>query len=154
MTLDELGEYGMAQLNEEEIERFLGSHSLGVLGLSTENGPYMLPMSYGYDGGTRLYFFYVVGEKSKKETLSKQAESASFLVYSAETMFNWRSVFLNGKLRKLPEDKRATLSEQQHPKWRPELFTTASEDGQTQLYEFRIKDWTGITHTGLPPSFY
>lgn len=32
-----------------------------------------------------------------------------------------------------------------------ELFDAASETEKTRLYEFRIQNWTGIRHTGLPP---
>lgn len=154
MTIDELGKYGMEQMDDEAIEAFLSTQSLGVLGLPTENSPYLLPMSYGYEGGSRLYFFYVVGSESRKVDLSERAETASFLVYSAETLFNWRSVFLTGTIQQLPEGQRADLTEGQIPDWRPELFETASETEATQFYEFRAKEWTGISHTGLPPGFH
>lgn len=154
MTVDELGEYGMERLDDEEVEGFLSSHSLGVLGLPTGNEPYLIPMSYGYEGGTQLYFFFVEGDQSRKAELSTQAESATFLVFTAETMFNWRSVSLTGTIQQLPDEERANLTDDQIPGWRPELFDTASETEQTSLYEFRIDDWTGLKHTGLPPGFY
>lgn len=153
MTIDELSEYGMHRMDDDEVEGFLASHSLGVLGLSTEGAPFLIPMSYGFDGGSRLYFFFVVGRESRKAELASEAESASFLVYSAETLFNWSSVLLTGTLRRLPEEKRSDLSEAHAPGWRPELFEAASETEETQLYEFRIREWTGIRHTGLPPGF-
>lgn len=154
MTVDQLGEYGVDRMGDDEVEGFLSSQSLGVLGLPAEGEPYLLPMSYGYGGGGRLYFFYVAGEGSRKADLTRRAETASFLVYSAETAFIWRSVLLTGTIQKLPEEKRATLRRDQSPTWRPELFKTASEAEGTQLYEFRIEDWTGIKQTDLPPAFY
>lgn len=154
MTLDELENYGMAELTDEEVESFLSSHSLGVLGLPTENVPYLIPMSYGYEGGVNLYFFFVSGTESRKEALATAGEQASFLVYSAETMFQWRSVLLEGSIRQLSGDDRAELTEETSPKWRPELFEQASESERTQVYEFDIEEWSGIKHTGLPPSLY
>ena len=153
MTVDELGQHGMEQMEDDEVEAFLASHSLGVLGLPAEEAPYLVPMSYGYEGGTSLYFFYVLGAKSRKADLSDRAESASFLVYSTETMFNWRSVFLTGTIRQLSEDDRTELARTQIPAWRPELFETASETEDTRLYEFEIEEWSGIKYTGLPPGF-
>ncbi len=153
MTVEELEEYGMERMEDERVERFLSSHSIGVLGLPTEDAPYLLPMSYGYDGGTRLYFYFIVSEKSRKVELLEQAETASFLVYAAETMFNWQSVSLTGTVQELSDKKRAELSGDQEPRWRPEFFDTASETERTRLYEFRVDDWTGIEHASLPPGF-
>lgn len=154
MTVDELRDYGMHQMDDSEIEGFLAAQSLGVLGLPTGRAPYLLPMSYGFDRESRLYFFYLVGSRSRKAELSERAETASFLVYSAETMFNWESAFLRGAIRKVPEEKRSSVAETMTPTWRPELFETASETEETRLYEFRIEEWTGIRHTGLPPRLF
>jgi nitroimidazol reductase NimA-like FMN-containing flavoprotein (pyridoxamine 5'-phosphate oxidase superfamily) len=151
MTVDELGEYGMDRLDDEEITGFLSARNMGVLGLPTAAEPYLLPMSYGFAGGRSLYFFYVVGADSRKADLSAGADSASFLVYSAETMFNWESVLLEGTLHELPDEKRAELEDAAIPGWRPELFQAASESEETLIYEFRIEEWAGVRHTGLPP---
>lgn len=35
--------------------------------------------------------------------------------------------------------------------WRPSFFEAASRSGEIKVYEFRIDDWTGIKHQGLPP---
>ena len=154
MTVDELSEYGMQQMSDEEVEGHLSSHSLGILGLSTDGAPYLLPMSYGYDGGSRLYFYYVMGPRSRKDELSARAETASFLVYSAETLFIWRSVLLTGSLQPLPAEQRGKLTEAEMPTWRPKLFETASEEEESQIYEFRIEEWTGIKQNELPPGFF
>ncbi len=153
MTVEELEEYGMERMEDDRVERFLSSHSLGVLGLPTEDEPYLLPMSYGYDGGARLYFYFIVSDQSRKVKLLEQAETVSFLVYAAETMFNWQSVSLTGTVEELPAEKRAELTGKQEPRWRPEFFETASETERTRLYEFRIDDWAGIEHASLPPGF-
>ena len=153
MTVDELSNYGMQRMDDEEIESFLTMQSQGVLGLPTDGAPYLLPMSYGFDGGSQLYFYYIIGAQSRKEELSTQAETASFLVYSAE-MFHWRSVLLTGTLQKLPEEEKANLTEGQTPTWRPELIETASETEETRFYVFQIEERTGIRHDIQPPTIY
>jgi len=153
MTIDELEAYGMERMDDEEIEQFLSMQSMGVLGLPTEDEPYLLPMSYGFDGGSRLYFFYLVGEESRKAELSERSESASFLVYSAETAFHWRSVVLAGTLRELSEDESETVTDAQTPTWRPKLIQAASETERTRFWEFSIEDATGIRHDALPPGY-
>lgn len=151
MTVDELSDYGMERMNDEEIESFLMTQSQGVLGLPTEDAPYLLPMSYGFTGGSQLYFFYVVGDQSRKEELSSQGATATFLVYNAE-MFHWRSALLVGTIRRLSEEERANLQEDQTPTWRPELIETASETEETRFYEFQIEERTGIRHDMQPPT--
>ncbi|WP_256392702.1 pyridoxamine 5'-phosphate oxidase family protein [Natronoarchaeum rubrum] len=153
MTIDELGEYGMERMDDEEIERFLSMQSMGVLGLPTEDEPYLIPLSYGFDGGSQLYFFYLVGEESRKADLSERADSASFLVYSAETAFHWRSVFLTGSLRELSQDEGETMTDDQTPTWRPKLIEAAGETERTRFWEFSIEEVAGIRHDAQPPGY-
>ena len=153
MTIDDLGEYGMVRMDDEEIRAFLSSQSVGVLGLPADGAPSMRPMSFGFDGESRLYLLYVLGSGSRKAQLSERTEVARFLVYSAETAFNWRSVLLTGKLRKVPEDEEEAVQNSVTMAWRPDLFRTAGEAENTELYEFRIDEQVGIKHAGLPPGF-
>lgn len=153
MTVEELEKYGMEQMKDKQVEAFLSSQSLGILGLPTNDAPYLVPMSYAYDGGTRLYFFFIVGERSRKVELAEKAENASFLVFSAETLFNWRSAHLTGTIERLPDEKRTELPDGQQPAWRPSVLETASEMEATKLYGFEMESWTGIEHSGLPPGF-
>ncbi|MEY7851101.1 pyridoxamine 5'-phosphate oxidase family protein [Natrarchaeobius sp. A-rgal3] len=153
MTVDELAEYGMERMDDDDIVSFLSTRSFGVLGLSTEATPYLIPMSYGFDGESRLYFGYVVGSESRKADLSERAGAASFLVYNAETMFHWRSVLATGSLRALPPDETSSATAVEGPMWRPELLETASEEAGNQYYELQIEEWTGIRHAIEPPSF-
>ena len=80
MTVDELGAYGLERLSDDEINAFLANQRMGVLGLPTGDGPYMLPLSFGFDGESRLYFTYVLGGGSRKARLSDRADDASFPV--------------------------------------------------------------------------
>lgn len=154
MAIDELTHFGIDEMTDEEIEGFLSSQSMGTLGFPTDTEPYLIPMSYGYNEGSRLYFYFVGSNGSRKIELADQAKTATFLVYSAETAFNWESVRLTGTIQKLPRDRRGDIAETATPTWRPELFETASKSLETQIYEFQIEEWTGIRHTGLPPGFY
>ncbi len=153
MTIDELEAYGMERMDSEEIEQFLSIQSMGVLGLPTSDEPYLVPLSYGFDGGSRLYFFYLVGEESRKAELSERSESASFLVYSAETAFHWRSVVLSGTLRELSADESEAVTDAQMPTWRPNLIEAAGETERTRFWEFSIEDATGIRHDAQPPGY-
>ncbi|MFC4541418.1 pyridoxamine 5'-phosphate oxidase family protein [Halosolutus amylolyticus] len=152
MSVDELREYGLAEMTDDEIRNFLSNRKMGVLGLPGEDGPYLLPLSFGYDGDRRLYFTYLLGAGSRKEAMSNAADTASFLVFAVDTMYNWQSVLLSGSIAAVPESEWDDLEEIMGDVWRPDLFETASLSGEVAVYEFRIDDRTGIKHQGLPPA--
>jgi nitroimidazol reductase NimA-like FMN-containing flavoprotein (pyridoxamine 5'-phosphate oxidase superfamily) len=152
MSLDELEAAGMVRMDDGEIRDFLRNQKTGVLGLPDEDGPYMIPMSYSYDGESRLYFSFVLGASSRKEELSDRAERARFLVYQATSPFNWRSVVLDGTIAAVTDAEWDDLKEEISVVWRPELFERAEPTRGAQVYEFRVDDRVGIKHTGLPPA--
>jgi hypothetical protein len=154
MTLDELEAYDMVRMTAEEIDGYLTSQSVGVLGLPTDGPPSLRPMSFGYDAdAARLYFLYVLGSESRKEELSRHAETARFLVYTAETPFNWRSVLLTGRLGEVPGDEREHAEAVLAEAWRPDVFERASASESTKLYRFDVEERVGMKHLGLPPGF-
>lgn len=153
MTVDGLSEYGIERMSDTNIHGFLSSQSVGVLGLPTGTVPMMRPLSFWFDGDSTLYFVYVHSGDSKKEKLSQQAEMARFLVYSAETPFNWRSVLLTGSIGEVPESDRRAVLDAMEIRWRPDLFEQANVSEPTVLYQFAIRDQAGIKHLGLPPGF-
>jgi nitroimidazol reductase NimA-like FMN-containing flavoprotein (pyridoxamine 5'-phosphate oxidase superfamily) len=153
MTIEELSAYGMERMDAEEIHQLLATKSLGVLGLPTTGAPSMRPMTFSFDGKSTIYFVYVLGSRSRKESLTSQADAARFLVYSVETMFNWRSVLLTGPLGEIPADERDRLEATIEVPWRPELFERATASETTALYQLEIEDRVGIKHIGLPSGF-
>ena len=81
MSVDAVAESDIDHLSDEEIREFLRDEGVGVLGLPAEEAPYLLPMSFGYDGESTLYFvFLLFGSESRKELLSERAGRARFLV--------------------------------------------------------------------------
>lgn len=153
MTVEELAEYGVNRMDDAEIRDFLLNQGMGVLGLPSEDVPYLLPMSFGFDGESRLYFTYVLGGSSRKDRLSSRNESARFLVYSADTMFVWESVLLTGTLVEAPEDEWDDIRDALAVAWQPDLFRAASRVEDVKVYRFEIDERSGIKHVGLPPGF-
>lgn len=153
MTLDELGEFGLVRMDDAEIRGFLGARGVAVLGLPTDGVPYLLPLSYGFDGDRTLYFTYVLGAESRKRELTESGTEASALVYSAESKYNWESVNMTGTIAELPEDEWDANVEAIAGAWRPDLFDRAGAVQDVRVYTLQVDDWTGIKHTGLPPGF-
>jgi nitroimidazol reductase NimA-like FMN-containing flavoprotein (pyridoxamine 5'-phosphate oxidase superfamily) len=105
MTVEQLEAFGMERMSEDAIRGFLEAQGMGVLALPADPVPYLLPLSFGYDGDSTLYFTYLVGPESQKEQLSAETDRARFLTYNAESAFMWRSVVLTGNLSELPQSE-------------------------------------------------
>lgn len=151
MTISELKPYGIEEMRDEEITEFIASQSVGVLGLPGEEVPYLLPISYAFDGESSLYFTYVLGEDSQKGTFTEQTERAQFLVYTVDTMFNWESVLLEGTLDERRPSQWGEISDLLEEVWRPEVFETSKTSRNIKIYEFDVCEQSGIKHTGLAP---
>lgn len=143
----------MVRMDEVAIRDFLSNQAVGVLALPAEDGPYVLPLSYGFDGDSALYLVYALGSESRKEELTERADVVRFLVYDAASPFDWESVLLSGTLAEVPAEEWVSIRDEFGPAWRPELLENAELSRGSKVYRFRIEDWTGIRHTGLPPGF-
>lgn len=151
MTVEGLQEFGLEEMSDEQIENFLANQGVGVLGLPAGEVPYLLPMSFGYDGDSRLYFSYFLEGDSRKRELSERTEAARFLVYSADSPFFWESVALEGTLAEIPESEWDDHEAALENAWHLDLFTEADRTGEVRLYEFRVESRDGYKYTGIPP---
>lgn len=148
MSLADIRQSGAMRMNEEELQQHLLNKGFGILALPHDDAPYVLPMSFGFDGESRLYFTYLLfGTQSKKEELTRQAELARFLVYSADSMYDWWSVLLEGTIEKVPHDDWDALREAMENAWHPDLFAAATPMRGMAGYQFNITDRTGIKHS-------
>ncbi|MHB9285716.1 pyridoxamine 5'-phosphate oxidase family protein [Halobacteriales archaeon Cl-PHB] len=153
MTVDVLGDHGVVRMDGDQVRGFLRNQTVGVLGLPAEGAPYLVPLSYGYDGEDTLYFTYVVGTESRKAALSELAEAARFLVFHVDTPFNWASVLLTGTVDEVPESRWDDLEAAFADAWDPDLFQTAKSVEDVRVFAFDVEESVGIKHTGLPPGF-
>jgi nitroimidazol reductase NimA-like FMN-containing flavoprotein (pyridoxamine 5'-phosphate oxidase superfamily) len=151
MALDELERVGVERMTDGEVRDFLASQGMGVLGLPAEGAPYLLPMSFGYDGDRTLYFSYLVGETSRKTDLTERASTATFLVYTASSPFVWQSVRLTGRLERVPDDAVDEVADALGNAWRPAVFEEAELERGFRVYRLPIDEQVGVKHTGLPP---
>lgn len=136
-------------MTESQIRSLLEAEGVGILALQTDDLPYIIPISFGYDGDSTLYFVYLLfGTESRKETLSNRAERARFLVYRADSVDDWQSVSMEGTLTRVPEGEWDDLRNAMENAWHPNLFSSAQPMRGIEGYRFRIESWTGIQQPG------
>lgn len=153
MTVDELRGFGVKDMDETAIRNFLTNERFGVLGLPTGNAPYLVPLSFGYDGESALYFTFVLGADSRKRALSDRADAARFLAYNVSSPFVWESVLLTGTVERVPESEWSELRGILDAAWRPDVLERAGEVVDVAVYQFVIDGKVGLKHAGLPPGF-
>lgn len=147
MSTDELLESSATSMTDEEIRDLLREEGVGVLALPDEEVPYLLPMSFGFDGESALYFLFLLfGAESRKERLGDRTDRARFLVYRARSMHDWQSVSIVGRLETVAEDDWEQLRSAMENAWHPDLFSSASPMRGVQGYEFQVDEWTGIKY--------
>jgi nitroimidazol reductase NimA-like FMN-containing flavoprotein (pyridoxamine 5'-phosphate oxidase superfamily) len=153
MSVEELGEIGLSEMGDEEIDGFLATQRSGVLALPGDGAPYLVPLSFGYneEGDGTVYFAYALGADSTKERLSDRASVARFLVYTADSQFRWESVLLGGPIERLPRE--AWDGTPLGDAWRPALLRDADLSRGAAVYRLDVAERTGIRHAGLPPGF-
>ncbi|WP_257298335.1 pyridoxamine 5'-phosphate oxidase family protein [Haloarchaeobius sp. FL176] len=153
MTLETLAQYGVERMDDEAVRAFLTTQNVGILGLPTADAPVLLPLSFGFDGESTLYFTFVLQGDSEKQARAEQAEAATFLVYQADTAFTWQSARLTGRIEPVPEDEVDAARDALANAWRPTLFEESTDGVDVELYRFVVADWSAIKQTGLPPGF-
>ena len=125
------------EMTREEIARLLGRGWYGHLGCSRDGHPYVVPMSYAYDGGD-LYFFTTEGTKT--EFISANHE-VCFQVEEVESAEDWRSVMLTGRAELLSEpaevERAMFLVSERNPSLSPALAHT------------KIGAWTRLSRIAL-----
>lgn len=153
MTVDTLLEHGLERMSADAIDNFLQAQNHGVLGLPDRPAPYLLPLTFGYDGDDTLLFTFFVEGESRKVARSEAAEAASFLVYQADSAFLWQSVLLEGTVSELPASAWDDYEDAIPTAWRLELFERAKEAAGIRLFGIDVGDRAGLKYAEVPPGF-
>jgi nitroimidazol reductase NimA-like FMN-containing flavoprotein (pyridoxamine 5'-phosphate oxidase superfamily) len=92
------------EMTGEECSAFLERASLGRLGCSYENQPYVVPIHFAYDSGY-LYVFSTFGQKVK---WMRANPKVCVQTDQIENQGEWISVIVNGQYEELPEPQYTT----------------------------------------------
>ena len=145
MSIDAIAESTAASMSEGQMRELLEAKGVGTLGLSTGDLPYLVPISFGFDGDATLYFvFLLFGSESRKETLANEAERGRFLVYRAQSMSDWQSVSLTGRIDAVEEGDWDELRSAMENAWHPNVFSSAHPMRGVRGYRFEVDEWTGL----------
>jgi nitroimidazol reductase NimA-like FMN-containing flavoprotein (pyridoxamine 5'-phosphate oxidase superfamily) len=93
------------RMADEERDEFLGTGGVGVVSFptGTDEAPYSLPVSYGYDAADGTFYLRLAfGPDAEKGGVVADGQSVSLVVYDRPED-RWRSVVATGRLEEVTE---------------------------------------------------
>ncbi|HYK22403.1 MAG TPA: pyridoxamine 5'-phosphate oxidase family protein [Pyrinomonadaceae bacterium] len=134
------------RLSEEEAKKLLARERVGRLGCITEDGPYIIPISY-YFADECIYSHSLPGLKI--DALRKDPR-ACLQVDEIESELHWKSVLVFGRYEEVKSNERAEVINrllQRFPMLTP-VESALADDGGSQpviVFRIRIKRLTGLS---------
>jgi uncharacterized protein len=89
------------KLNNEQIEQVIANNFVGRLACYADGRPYVVPISYAYDGG----FIYVRTFEGLKINMMRKNPKVCFQIDEMKDMANWKSVVTWGTFEELINER-------------------------------------------------
>lgn len=141
MPLDEQTELSPAALDE-----FLGRHETGVLALASDDEPYAIPISYGYDADERRFFLRLVSTPESEKRRYLESEPTTRLVVYEEEGDVYRSAVIVGSLQEIPREELTVEHIEQYGEAKRPLFEIwgrSKPDLNVKLYQLVPEEISG-----------
>jgi uncharacterized protein len=91
----------LGQLDETQINNVLSSQVVGRLACTDGKHPYIVPVTYTYDGK----YIYGQTNEGKKLKIMRKNPNVCFEVDMTADMANWQSVVISGKFEELEKEE-------------------------------------------------
>jgi hypothetical protein len=88
-------------LNSNQINNLLSSQAIGRLACCDGKFPYIIPMTYTYDGN----YIYGQTNEGKKLDIMRTNPNIAFQVDSYLDIYNWQSVIIYGQFEEIKDDE-------------------------------------------------
>jgi hypothetical protein len=94
-----------SELDAGAVSDLLEDAGYGVLALANDGESYAVPMSFGFDGDSTIYFQFGFGEGSVKRAFLDATSAATLVVHDVRTCDDWHSVVVTGPIDRVPESR-------------------------------------------------
>jgi nitroimidazol reductase NimA-like FMN-containing flavoprotein (pyridoxamine 5'-phosphate oxidase superfamily) len=129
------------EMTEKECGEFLAGASLGRLGCSLDNQPYVVPIYFAYEPG----YVYVLSTFGRKTEWMRANPKVCVEVEEITNDSQWTSVIANGRYQELPEPQ--YTGEREHAR---KLFGKRHQWGQNALGERQLRLGDDL----IPPLYF
>lgn len=91
----------IGNLSEQEIDALLRRHRVGRLGCSANDRPYVVPISYAYDG----VYIYGYSGRGRKIEIMREQPLVCFEIDEVSQDTSWQSVVVEARFEELREGR-------------------------------------------------
>jgi hypothetical protein len=133
------------RMSDAQIDRLLRDEGVGVLSMADDGVPYGLPLSFGYDGGDRLYFLFAGhSDAGRKVSYAERTELASFLAYDMASAERWRSAIVAGPVERIrPDEWERAREAMADNAFRPQLLTGVNAAENPRVWALDVRERSG-----------
>lgn len=96
MTADPYAQWMGAEMDDPDVDQLLVESGYGILALASDDRPYSIPVSFGYDEEYVYLAFVKDGPSNEKFEFIADGKSARLLVTDINARFDWQSVAVTG----------------------------------------------------------
>ncbi len=134
------------QMAPKASAELLEGQGWGCLTLADGGEAYSVPLSFGYDGDSTLYFQVQTDDDSDKMAYMDATTTATFLVPEVQPP-EWSSVVVRGGVERVPDEEvEAAYSAFADNAWFPTCPWTADKDPtEVEFYKMEAEELTGRT---------
>ena len=104
MPIETYGQWMGTPMDDRDIDRLLDATGWGVLSLASDDEPYSIPVSFGYDGTDVFLALIRDSPANTKFDFLDDGQTARLLVTDIGGRFDWRSVAITGPVVRVERD--------------------------------------------------
>ncbi|MFB6178798.1 MAG: pyridoxamine 5'-phosphate oxidase family protein [Halorientalis sp.] len=104
MTMDTTGQWMGTPMNTDEIDGLLVEKGWGIVSLASDDEPYSIPISFGYDGEDIYFVFLEDSPDNRKLDFIDDGKTVRLLVTDVGGRFHWQSIAVTGTARTVEHD--------------------------------------------------
>jgi hypothetical protein len=135
-------------MDDRDIDDLLATTGYGTLSLARKNEAYAIPVSFGYDGGDKVYVALLETDPpQQKFEFADDTEWACLTVTDVRGRFEWESVVVRGPLRPVDPESQAfdeLLTTLDDNAWFSRAFARDSGVESLRGYVIDVEELTGL----------
>jgi len=147
MSSNPYGQFIGTPMSDEDIDALLTSTGYGVISLCREGEPYSIPLSFGYDGECVYFGMLEDSPHPQKLEYLREGATARLLVTDVHERFDWRSVAIDGPLRRIDregDEWEHLVDALEDNAWFMRAFEQSDAVEEIHGWELRIEEIHGV----------
>jgi hypothetical protein len=133
------------RMRETDVDELLLEVGWGVVSMAHDGRPYSLPLSFGYEPPSAIYFVFAgASDEGRKVRYAESTAAAGLLVVDIEGPSDWRSAYVEGPLERVhAEEWDAAREALADNGWHPQLYTNVEKGTDPRVWKLAVDEKNG-----------